>query len=226
MFWSVSSCVLVHPFLLIKKYIWTFELFFWKEPRHCQVCALRGLIPLHRCVYLPEVPSQQSENTRWGCWGQSNWQTFAMAYGWTCEKNRLRWEKMVKSFLELEQVSDAMKGLGQGAVGTRTLKLINLEIVSKVFWNNGWFFTIWQDMWVKNNTMNYVQRPYATPTFMSRLRDAGYTTMMAGKDHLSLEVRPKRIVLFGSSLKPWFVVADTASYTLLLLPGRIREQQS
>lgn len=49
---------------------------------------------------------------------------------------------MVKSFLELEQVSDAMKGLGQGAVGTRTLKLINLEIVSKVFWNNGWFFTI------------------------------------------------------------------------------------
>lgn len=43
----------------------------------------------------------------------------------------------------------------------------------------------YKDMWVKNNTMNYVQRPYATPTFMSRLRDAGYTTMMAGKDHLS-----------------------------------------
>lgn len=49
---------------------------------------------------------------------------------------------MVKTFLELEQVNDAMKGLGQGAVGTRTLKLTNLEIVSKVFWNNGWFFTI------------------------------------------------------------------------------------
>ena len=215
MFWSVSSCVLVHPFLLIKKYthFWTF--FLKGTSPSSGVRFTRAYAPSPLCV-----PSRSAIAA------VREYKVGGVEANQIGEKNRLRWEKMVKTFLELEQVSDAMKGLGQGAVGTRTLKLTNLEIVSKVFWNNGWFFTIWQDMWVKNNTMNYVQRPYATPTFMSRLRDAGYTTMMAGKDHLSLEVRPKRIVQFGGPLKPWFVVADTASYTLLLLPGRISEQQS
>ncbi|CAE7711950.1 betC [Symbiodinium sp. CCMP2592] len=42
----------------------------------------------------------------------------------------------------------------------------------------------YKDMWVQKNQDLYVS-PQMSPTFMSRLRDAGYTTIFAGKDHLS-----------------------------------------
>ncbi|OLQ10123.1 Choline-sulfatase, partial [Symbiodinium microadriaticum] len=42
----------------------------------------------------------------------------------------------------------------------------------------------YKDMWVQKNQDIYAS-PQMSPTFMSRLRDAGYTTIFAGKDHLS-----------------------------------------
>ncbi|CAE7254389.1 betC [Symbiodinium natans] len=42
----------------------------------------------------------------------------------------------------------------------------------------------YKDMWVQHNEAVYVS-PQMSPTFMSALRDSGYTTILAGKDHLS-----------------------------------------
>eukprot|EP00435_Cladocopium_sp_Y103_P062078 s315_g23.t1 len=43
----------------------------------------------------------------------------------------------------------------------------------------------YKDMWIKNNSNSYTGKPETTPTFMSVLRNVGYTTMLVGKDHLS-----------------------------------------
>lgn len=51
----------------------------------------------------------------------------------------------------------------------------------------------YKDSWVKNNAELMVKEfssPNLTKTFMSALQDVGYTTMMAGKDHLIFGMSP------------------------------------